>query len=249
MRRSSLTLGCLVMALACSASLAAAQAPTRDSVTERANAVSGGPTGVVSKKKKCKKALWRCAPRRYNLFVSGVVKWATGSESFRAEVHLVRRRAGPGDVIYTTEAGLVAVSASYTREFSDDLRDCASDVRVDVVEQVIFVGPSGLFDPTNFLVSFKLIGPDKNTYGLIAGSPQPDPSTLTPAVATVRCLADGREITESYYFFGSAKLNTKHRGKVGDRFLVGGAINGGDYLKWVLTTRDECGEVCSNLVP
>jgi hypothetical protein len=251
MRRISLTLGCLVIALACAASAAAGRAPTRDGVTGMASAVGPGPAGLVSKNKCKKKQLWRCAPKRYNLFVDGIVKWATGYESFFAEVHLVRRRAGRAYVLYKTEFGVVGLRAAYTAEFSDALLDCESEVTVDVPAQEIAVGPTGLFDPTDFLVRFDLIGPDKNTYGVLAGSTQPDPSTVQPAYAIVSCPADGRSVTvggeEGFYFFGSDKLNTKHRGKLGTSVLVGGAINGGDTLEWVLTTHKHCGDFCDDL--
>jgi hypothetical protein len=246
MRRISLALGCFVIALACPASLAATQAPTRDSITEKANAASGGPSGVVSKKK-CSKARWRCAPKQYKLFAVGTVKWSTGSESFRARVNLGRQRAGRGGVIYTTEIGKVAVSASYTAHFLDALPSCESDIRVDVPEQRIFVGRGGLVGPNDFLAYFDQSGPDKNTYALHAGSIQPDPSTVEPAVATLTCLEDGSVATQDFYFFGSNRLNTARRGKVGDPVLSGRAATGGASLKWVLTTHRSCGKACSIL--
>ncbi|HEY6653376.1 MAG TPA: hypothetical protein VI028_04570, partial [Solirubrobacterales bacterium] len=40
---------------------------------------SGGPTAVAAKKKKYKRALWKCAPKRYHLSVTDTV--GPGSQS------------------------------------------------------------------------------------------------------------------------------------------------------------------------
>jgi hypothetical protein len=75
-----------------------------------------------------------------------------------------------------------------------------------------------------------------------------------PGVAT-RALPGGRQVDhhrrdgsgrEGYYLFGSDKLYTKHRGKLGASVLFGGATNGGDSLEWVLTTHDYCGDFCDD---
>jgi len=46
-------------------------------------------TAAAAKKKskKCKKALWKCTPKRYTLFTTGLVHLRRGFAAFAAEAH------------------------------------------------------------------------------------------------------------------------------------------------------------------
>ena len=125
-----------------------------------------GPGAVASKKKKkkCKGALWKCAPKRYHLSVRDDI--GPGLESpglevhWKAEVNLVRVARSIGIVDYGTSGGTVSVSGSYPTECIGG----PATVRIEPQTIVVPPGPGYPFLGA-FGVEFVLIGPDRNTYG------------------------------------------------------------------------------------
>jgi hypothetical protein len=126
---------------------------------------SEGPTAVAAKKKKCKKPLWRCAPKRYHLSATDTVGPGPQSsgftENWTAEVDLVRIARSIGKVDYGATGGTVRVSGSFASECAD-----GSPATVRIEPQTVPVPPGpGYPFLGDFGVEFSLIGSDKNTYG------------------------------------------------------------------------------------
>jgi hypothetical protein len=126
---------------------------------------SDEPTAVATKKKKCKKPLWKCAPKRYHLSATDNVgpgpQSAGLEEHWTAEVDLVRIARSIGTVVYGSAGGKVNVSGSFATECAD-----GSPGTVRIEPQTIAVPPGpGYPFVGDFGVEFSLIGSDKNTYG------------------------------------------------------------------------------------
>ena len=126
---------------------------------------SNGQIAVAAKKKKCKKALWKCAPKRYHLSATDNVGPGPQSSGFEehwsAEVDLVRVARSIGKVDYGSSGGTVRVSGSFATECAD-----GSPATVRIEPQTIAVPPGpGYPFLGDFGVEFSLIGSDKNTYG------------------------------------------------------------------------------------
>src|SRR5690349_15559996 len=119
---------------------------------------SDGPAAFTAKKKKCKKPLWRCAPKRYHLSATDDIGPGPESpgleEHWRAEVNLVRVARSIGTVDYGSAGGSVSVSGSFATECSDG---SPATVRIDPQTIAVPPGPGypflGLFG-----VEFSLIG-------------------------------------------------------------------------------------------
>jgi hypothetical protein len=130
-----------------------------------ATQAGAGSTAVAAKKKKCKKALWKCAPKRYHLSATDTVGPGPQSsgfvENWTAEVDLVRIARSIGTLVYGSAGGRVNASGSSTTECSD-----GSPATVRIEPQTIAV-PAGPGYPFlgDFGVEFSLIGSDRNTYG------------------------------------------------------------------------------------
>ena len=126
---------------------------------------SDGQIAVAAKKKKCKKALWKCAPKRYHLSATDNVGPGPQSsgleENWSADVDLVRVARSIGKVDYGSAGGAVRVSGSFATVCGD-----GSPATVRIEPQTIAV-PRGPGYPFlgDFGVEFSLIGSDKNTYG------------------------------------------------------------------------------------
>jgi hypothetical protein len=125
---------------------------------------SDGPTVVTAKQKKCKKPLWKCAPKRYHLSATDTVTpgpQGSITENWSAEVDLVRIARSIGTVDYGSAGGKVNVSGSFATECAD-----GSPGTVRIEPQTIAVPPGpGYPFLGDFGVEFSLIGSDKNTYG------------------------------------------------------------------------------------
>jgi hypothetical protein len=139
---------------------------------------SGDPSAVAAKKKKCKKALWKCAPKRYHL--SAIDDIGPGPDSpgleehWRAEVNLVRIARSIGKVDYGATGGTVNVSGSFATECEDG---SPATIRIEPQTIVVPAGPGYPF-LGDFGVEFSLIGSDKNTYGGPLGTEGSGNSTL-----------------------------------------------------------------------
>jgi hypothetical protein len=126
-----------------------------------------GPLAVAAKKKKkkCKGALWKCAPKGYHLSASDSVGPGPQSAGFAvnwtAEVDLVRIARSIGTVVYGSAGGKVNVSGSFATECADGSQ---ATVRIEPQTIVVPAGPGYPF-LGDFGVEFSLIGSDKNTYG------------------------------------------------------------------------------------
>ena len=125
---------------------------------------SEGPTAVMAKKKKCKKPLWRCAPRRYHLSATDTVTpgpQGSLTENWSAEVDLVRVARSIGKVDYGTASGTVRVNGSQPSMCADG---SPSTIRIEPQTIAVPHGPGYPF-LGDFGVEFTLIGSRKNTYG------------------------------------------------------------------------------------
>jgi hypothetical protein len=124
-----------------------------------------GPAALTAKKKKCKRPLWRCAPKRYHLSAADNIGPGPESpgleEHWRAEVNLVRVARSIGTVDYGSAGGSVSVSGSFATECEDG---SPATVRIDPQMIVVPPGPGYPF-LGDFGVEFSLLGSDKNTYG------------------------------------------------------------------------------------
>ena len=128
---------------------------------------SGDPTAVASEKK-CKKALWKCAPKRYHLSATDTVGPGPQSagivENWTAEVDLVRVARNFSRVDYGTAGGTVRVSGSRPTVCEDG---SPATIRIDPQTIPLSPGPGYPF-LGDFGVEFTLIataGFKKNTYG------------------------------------------------------------------------------------
>jgi hypothetical protein len=127
---------------------------------------SGDPTAAASKKK-CKKALWKCAPKRYHLSATDTIGPGSQSagfvENWTAEVDLVRARRNIGHVDYGQAGGTLTVSGSFPTECEMG----PGTIRVE--PQTIAVPPydPGSVDFGDFAVFFELRynGQGSNNYG------------------------------------------------------------------------------------
>jgi hypothetical protein len=194
---------------------------------------SGEPTAVASKKK-CKKALYKCAPRTYHLSADTVVKFPTGSQYSSAEVDLQKRRASVGQVQYTQGGGKVTVRATWTASFSSDLPECESGVTYNVPETTITVPKGGLFSPFDFFLTFYLLGSDKNRYDFIAGNPY---GNLEVPGGRATCDGDGSSVAITYFWVGPTKLQFTAPGRPGARRLSGYKAARGDSVLWTMTRK------------
>jgi hypothetical protein len=131
---------------------------------------TGAPTAVEAKKKKCKKALWKCAPKRYHLSATDTVGPGPQSsgfvENWAAEVDLVRIARSIGTAVYGSAGGRVNVSGSYATQCADG---SPATVRIEPQTIAVPAGPGYPFFG-DFGVEFSLIGSDKNTYGGALGT-------------------------------------------------------------------------------
>src|SRR3954451_7075245 len=145
---------------------------------DSSDASSDGPIADAAKKKKCKKALWKCAPKRYHLSVADNI--GPGAESpgyeehWSAEVDLVRVARSIGKVDYGAAGGTVRVSGSFPTVCPDG---SAATVRIEPQTIAVPPGPGYPF-LGDFGVEFSLIGSDRNTYGGPLGTQGSGNSTL-----------------------------------------------------------------------
>src|SRR5215470_4013621 len=77
------------------------------------DAIAGSNAVASKKKKKCKKALWKCAPKRYHLSVTDDIGPGPESpgldEHWKAEVDLVRVARSIGKVDYGAAGAAVSL--------------------------------------------------------------------------------------------------------------------------------------------
>lgn len=133
------------------------------------DAIAGSDAVASKKKKKCKKALWKCAPKHYHLSVRDDIGPGLESpgleEHWRAEVRLVRVARSIGRVDYGATGGTVSVSGSFPTECESG----PATVRIEPQTITVPPGPGYPFLGA-FGVEFSLIGSDRNTYGGPLGS-------------------------------------------------------------------------------
>jgi hypothetical protein len=199
---------------------------------------SSGEAPAVSskKKKKCKKAAWKCAPQRYHLSASGVIHDSNDfTQTWSAEVDLRKYRASIGEVDYSQEGGTVTVSA--TNASPSGAPSCGEDITFSVPQQQIKVPRLGL-NSSDFLLFFDLLGEDKGEYFLVTGE------TLAPSLSNIQgtgtatCPSPAYSVTLPYPYVGSNEAETQGKGKPGKRVLTGSVTSsGGDSVTWKLTAR------------
>jgi hypothetical protein len=196
-----------------------------------------GSTAVTAKKKKCKKPLWKCAPKRYHLSATNNVGPGPESpgleEHWRAEVNLVRVARSIGKVDYGAAGGAVSVSGSFPTECADG---SPATVRIEPQTIVVPAGPGYPF-LGDFGVEFSLIGSDKNTYGGPLGTQGSGNSTLY-ATAVDPC-PDGPGAYQVQLITPLSGM--EGRGKVGRVLRGTGEYNtlhsGSHSYSWTLTPK------------
>jgi hypothetical protein len=195
---------------------------------------AGEPTAVASKKKKCKKALHKCAPKRYHLSVTDTVGPGPQSpglaENWTAEIDLVRVARSIGKVDYGTAGGTVTISS--TRPAICPNGDPGT-IRVEPQTLAVPPGPGYPF-LGDFGVEFSLIGSDKNTYGGPLGTLGSGSSNMFGTAHEV-C----PEGTTSFTFNFKGPLNgMEGKGKVG-KVLSGSGVDSRLFehhsYRWTLT--------------
>ena len=193
----------------------------------------------IEEEKKCKKALWKCAPKHYLLSASGVISESDGDiANWSAEVDMRKYRANIGHVDYSQAGGSVTVSGSGTASYSDSLPGCETDVAWNVPQQKLNVPARGLND-TDFGLFFELplLKGDKNLYYLNMGDIQPEFSNIK-GTATVRCPGDGRSASVPFDFTGSNEIVGPWKGKPNGSTLKGSESSpGNDSVKWTLSAK------------
>ncbi len=130
---------------------------------------NGEPTAAASKKKKkCKKALWKCAPENYHLSVSGHY----GPQVYSAEVDLEKNRSNFARVEYSQKGGSLTVSTTYQGSVHFQIIDQCAEGRFVVADQTSPVPRRGLFGDFDFALFFWAKGKQwkysvmgGNTYG------------------------------------------------------------------------------------
>jgi hypothetical protein len=188
---------------------------------------AGDVTAVASKKKKCKKSLRKCAPKRYHLSASGTFTGGRGSQVWSAEIDLGKRRASAAFFPYAQDGGTVTVSEIGT---TFDSHCTSPDEATYTVQQTLNV-PSGGRD---FRLTFGLSGSNKNTYALAVGAPEPETSTIK-GTATITC-PEGTSHTHEYAY-SNLLADVIARGKVGGSPLTGSAQGRGESVTWKLTAK------------
>ena len=193
---------------------------------------SGDPTAVAAKKK-CKKAAWKCAPKRIHLSASGIVDLQSGSEFWKAEIDMRKWRASVGQVQYAQVGGTLNLRASWAGMGPTyELRTCEGDVRYDVPAQTLRLGKGDGFRFNAFL-TFYLIGGKKNKYDFIVA----DAYELAPATGTQTCLSDSSQASFTFWLIESRNFEVLSRGRPGARRLQGSRSARGDSIEWTITRK------------
>jgi hypothetical protein len=236
------------------------------SATAVVSGAGGTPSAAAAKKKpkKCKKARWKCAPKVYYLEAAGSYATPVFRLDWTAAVLLRKRRAGPGLVDYSQWAGedpedcycagFVTMVGTGTGFDYDHCTTSGDDVMINIPYQKLKVPE--VADPylSDFALRFKLIGREKNTYGLGVGDVQPETSNI---VGTVNVICDDGTSHNDEFPYTDSALAVRalvKRGKVGSHFLSGrrdtrfetarGTAH--DFVEWEL--RAFCGlDLCSPL--
>ena len=194
---------------------------------------TGEPTAVAAKKK-CKKAAWKCAPKKIHLSASGVVAFrGGGSEVWSAEIDLRKWRASSGQVQYAQEGGTLTMRATWVaRGPTYELQSCGSDVRFEVPQQTRRLAKGDGFRFNAFL-TFYLIGDRKNRYDFIIA----DDYELLPVTGTQTCLEDSSQASFSFWFLRSNNFEFLSPGRPGARRLSGSKSASGDTIRWTITKK------------
>jgi hypothetical protein len=178
---------------------------------------SGSPTAVASKKK-CKKALWKCAPKRYHLSATDTVgpgsQSAGFAENWKAEVDLVRYRRNIGHVDYSQAGGTLTISSTRTTE-------CIGGPGTIRVEPQTLPVPAEDLNNSDFAAFFTLFGSDKNTYGGPLGVLGSGDSNIM-GTAIEQCPEGTRSF--QFTFHGPTHAGMEGRGKVG-KVLTGSGVS------------------------
>jgi hypothetical protein len=190
-----------------------------------------GPVAVASKKK-CKKALWKCAPKRYHLTVSGHYY----SEVFSGEVDLEKNRSNFARVEYSQKGGKLTMSDSYTGCCPIEF-DMCGDGRWDVQQQTATVPRNGLFGHFDFALFFaKDLENGKWSYSVLGGNPYSELNVPGTVTCTSGASA-GATAPFTYYFKGPLGVGNERRGKPGANLSGSDTYGSNNSLKWSLTRK------------
>jgi hypothetical protein len=197
------------------------------------SASSGDPIAATSKSK-CKKKLWKCAPKRYHLSATDTVgpgpQSAPFTESWSAEVDLYRYRRNIGHVDYAQSGGTLRYSANGTTE-------CIGGPGTVRAEPQTLPVPAADLNNSEFALFFTLFGSDKNTYGGPLGVLGAGDSNIL-ATAIEECPDHTR--TYQFTFHGPTAGGIEGRGKVGKVLSgsgVGNTIFEHHSFSWRLTPK------------
>jgi hypothetical protein len=205
-------------------------APVAGSKGGSAEPPGAGPAAHSAKKKgkKCKKARWKCAPKRLHLSASGIVSFENGSQTWSAEINMRKWRASVGQVQYAQDNGTLTLQASWV----DDgptyyLPECDGTVRSDVPRQTLKL-PKGDGFRFNAFLTFYLIGDRKNKYDFIVA----DNYELAEATGRQTCLSNGSQAAFPYWMIASNNFEVLTPGRPSARRLKGSRAAGGDSIRW-----------------
>jgi hypothetical protein len=199
------------------------------------------PTAVATAAKQtCRKAVWKCAPRRYHLEASGILAphgGAYGQEVWSAELDLSRRRASVGEVDYAQTSGTATLSLSSTYD------DCWGDPgTLNATEQTVAVPPEDL-NRSDFSLFFDLLGKDKGSYFLTLGAVQEELSNIM-GTGTINCPngiigMDGATTAQRpVWLINSGYIPSEGRARPGKSPISGsGWARATGSAKWKLTRR------------
>ena len=187
------------------------------------------PVAVAAKKKKCKKAVWKCAPERYQLSVTG----HTGPQTYSAEVVLEKNRSNFAKVEYSQKGGTLTASTSY--EGLPIEIDMCENARYVVSNATTQVPKRGLFGDFDFALFFWAKGKQWK-YSVLGGGVY---SELT-FPGTVTCLegdAAGVSAPFTYYFHGPLGVGNPRFGKPGNGLSGSDTHGSNNSLRWRLTPK------------
>jgi hypothetical protein len=200
-------------------------------------ASSAEPNAVAAKKKKCKKALWKCAPKHYHLSVTG--RYA--EQTYSADVVLEKNRSNFANVQYSQKGGKITLSTTY--EGVPYEIDMCSNARYVVSEATTQVPRAGLFGSFDFALFFyKDLEKKTWRYSVLGGGVY---SELT-FPGTVTCLegaSAGVSAPFTYYLHGplgvgAGPADEGYKGRPGASGLTGSDTYGSNSaLSWKLTTK------------
>lgn len=191
-------------------------------------ASSGEPPVASAAKKKCKKGVAKCAPKRLHLSITG----RYGVLTYSAEVELEINRKNFARVEYSQAGGKSLTVSAHYQGFPLNI-DMCSESRFDVNNQTRPIPKRGLFGDFDFAAFFGTNDKGKWEYAISPGNPYGSESFEFPGTETcIDGTSAGATAPFTFYFHGPL-VDTLRPGKPGQK-LSGRATQGVDFADWAL---------------